>query len=223
MYFMQRLADVSPKPLLPQLMKERTEYGEHSPSGYHSCGALHAKYKNTFTVNNPVHTRATFSEVGYAENTEHQALFATFATSFKDRMAFGYEFNWIFFSEEPLVMEVTPPYMHQTLAQNHGVVASGEFDISSWFRPTVFVYHLWKGVKNFEMGEDEPMAYITFKTDRPVELVPFQLTEKLQVIAKTCLGYKDIRPRTPLSHLYSKFKETQMDKIVLKEVLENTI
>jgi hypothetical protein len=223
MYFMQRLADVSPTPLLPELMQERSEQKENSMPGYHSCGALHAKYKNTFTVNNPVHTRAVFNEIGYAEKSEHQALFSTLPSSFKDRMAFGYEFNWLFFSEEPLIMEVTPPYMHKTLAQNHGVLASGEFDISSWFRPTVLMYHLWKGISNFEMAEDEPMAYLTFKTERPVELVPFQMTEKLQVIAKTCLAYKEIRPRTPLNHLYNQFKKTNMDKVVIKEIKANIV
>ena len=54
---------------------------------------------------------------------------------------------FIFFSEENVNLEILPPYLHKTELQNHGVISTGEFNISRWFRPINFEFLLWENEK----------------------------------------------------------------------------
>ena len=129
----------------------------------------------------------------------------------------------MFFSEEPLDLTITPPYMHKTKQAQQGFISAVSFDISSWFRPYVLIYQLWEGVDTITIEEDEPIAYLKFNTEKKVVFKPFKLTLELESQTNACLDHKHTKPHQSMEELYDRFHRTGMHKRVLKEIKENVI
>ena len=118
--------------------------------------------------------------------------------------------GWFFFSEVPTQVTVTPPYLHP-----QGLVGSaGTYDISKWFRqihPAIMVTD-----HSVEIARGQPVVYVTF--DKPVELVQFDLTDRLLGIANRSASLKHTIPKLSLKYLYEKFKQNKANKIVIEEI-----
>lgn len=128
------------------------------------------------------------------------------------------------FSEEPLEIMLTGPYLHKTEYTKYGLLTSGQFDIGQWFRPINCEIQLFGQEGEIHFKKDEPLFYVKFLTDKKIELKRFELTEEIDTYARKCIGAKGIYGlRNPLSFYYNKFNKTRTRDIVLKKIKENLI
>lgn len=192
-------------------------------NGYHTCSAMHELAKNTFIIKAPFSAEIHLDDNGSIKDSYFSGWFIPRIGSFNNSFCVDFDLPYLFFSEEEVNMQLTPPYMTKTLQQEYGFPAAVEFDISQWFRPLIITYQLWEEVNSFKIKENEPLIYITFDTNRPIILKQFNLTENLVNQATACMRYKRIRPFEPLKSLYSTFKATKMNQLILKEIKDNLI
>jgi len=111
-----------------------------------------------------------------------------------------------------------PQYM------NYGTSVPGAFDISQWFRPHVFEVQMWDQVGTFKIKEGEPLFTIEFITDRPIVLKKFAMSEALVKYSDSCVdSSKFFGQWIGLAKKYKIFKDTKMDKLILKEIKNNLV
>ena len=210
-----------PEELLPEFKKDRIKEVRQNSLVY--CPAFNDNYKNTFLVRNVVDSKFTWNDTEKmweipTKFQVHPAL-GVRMPYMENRMALITGMVWLFASEEPLEMEVIPPYMHQTEASKYGVVVSGKFDIGSWYRPVMAEYLLWEGVDRLQIKEDDPYFYIRFNTDKKVVLKRFANNEDIYKHTVSIVQTKYIFGKLPaLDKLYRYFAKTKTKQIMLQKI-----
>jgi hypothetical protein len=212
---------------LPEDLKIRHNK-ENTSDNYFRCPAFVDSIKNTFLVNSPTSVNITIGD-GYLRNnlppdySYDQRLFAVKQASCKNAHTIRYYANWIFFTEESLLIHSTPPYMHKTPVNNSGYYVPGSFDISQWFRPLEYAYQMWDNVDTFSVRANDPLMYVNFLTDEKVELKKFYLTKELYDLSMSCVRLKTYRRDRVLSKLYNIFSNSGIKSRILKEIKNNLI
>lgn len=145
-------------------------------------------------------------------------------SSYENYVNFSYNLSWIFFSEEPLVMEMTPPMMPVSMPAPDSYLAFGEFDIGQWFRALNLDYHVPVNTKLFEIKENQPLAFLKFKTERPIEFVRFVNTPMISALGRD-FSHSPARwgKNIPLIKRYEMAKKAGMLDIVLSEIKKNLV
>jgi hypothetical protein len=185
---------------------------------YMACPSIREKHKNTFISRMPVDLRVNFN-TDYASDER--------VNMFKDRgiyensNMFGVNLSRIFFSPEPQMLEVTPPYLHKTSYSQYGHTSSGSFDIHYWFRPTKLMFQLWPEQQYFSINKDEPFAYYNFPNKDKIVFRQFVMTDKLLEISENNVQYKFTNPRQSLQNLYDMSKKNKIHKTVFAEIKKN--
>ena len=215
-----------PKPIIKTLPKTTKDVNFNGRFGnYKSCTSFQNLYKNTFVVNSPL---SSYIKIGgsveepYFES-ENLNSWMLRSSSFDNRYMVDADFFWLFFSEDDIEMEQTAPYLHNPVASEYATVASGSFNISKWIRPFPFTYILWENNNELKVKENDPAFYLKFNTEKKVELKRFELTDKIRNIAIEMELYKQIRPKSSFTDLYSRFTKSHTNKIVLKEIKNNLL
>jgi len=227
----QILLDIQPKSLMGEIQRRRARYPKQPPSveqpypgEYQSCSALHTLTHNMFVIKAPFSAEIKLDSKGVIrEGQKYGRWFKERISSLQNAYAIDFDLSYMFFSEEPLDLTITPPYMHKTKQAQQGFISAVSFDISSWFRPYVLIYQLWEGVDTITIEEDEPIAYLKFNTEKKVVFKPFKLTLELESQTNACLDHKHTKPHQSMEELYDRFHRTGMHKRVLKEIKENVI
>ena len=193
--------------------------------GYHLCTALHNLADNMFYLEAPFTTTITLNDAGSIISFgNHEAgWFRERGASMYGGLNLDFSPEISLFCEDPLEISFTPPYLHRTSQPNQGFVHATKYSISSWFRPLVFIYQLWPGIKELKMIKGEPIAYIQFHTDRPIVFKQVKTTQEILDISKTCLTHKNIQPFQPLKHLYKKFNQKGLRTALLSEIKKNVL
>jgi len=132
-----------------------------------------------------------------------------------------YGMSFLFFSDEDITMSLTSPFFHPAKHQKYGSVVPGKFNIGSWFRVINLEYNLWGN--ELKLEQDEPLAYVSFETEKKIKLHRFQMTPELQRIASTCGTSSQWEKFVPLADRYKRFKQSRTNKIVLKKIKENLV
>jgi hypothetical protein len=193
--------------------------------GYHLCTALHNLVDNVFYLECPFNATIEFDPSGsiILSGKPEEGWFRERGRSMYDGFNVDFTAEISLFCEEPLDISFTPPYLHQTTQPSQGFIHATKFSISSWFRPLVFIYQLWPGVKSLKMVKGEPLAYIHFHTDRPIVFKQVLMTKKMLEIAHACLTHKYMQPMQPLKLLYKKFNERGLRSSLLAEIKNNVL
>ena len=212
--------------LLPEFKKDRIKEMRQNNIAY--CPAFNDNYKNTFIVRNVVDSRFTWNEQQskWEIPTKYQIhpSLDVRMPYMHNRMALIASMVWLFVCEEPLEMEIIPPYMHKTEASKYGVMVSGKFDIGSWYRPVLAEYLLWEGVDRLHIAENEPLFYVRFHTDKKVVLKRFANNEEIYNHTVSNVQTKYIFGKLPaLDKLYAYFAKTQTKDIMLKKIKDAVI
>jgi hypothetical protein len=179
-------------------------------------------FNNTFILPSTENLHILFSG-GKLLNTRDAKKFRPRMPVFQDGPAVDYDSRWLFFSEDEINIQLTPPYFHKTKASEYATVLSGEFNISKWFRPIIPTFSLWDSSKELVISEQDPLAYVNFITDKKIILQEFTETEKIKHIMNECIMMKEKFPNLPLSESYNKFLLSNKHKELIKEIKNNLV
>ncbi len=204
----------------PPVRIMQTLHKESGESSYKACTGAKNLFQNTFVIKSPFDVDASIVDgVVYEPNQLVSLRKPTYANAY----SIDYDFNWVFFSEESVEIVQTPPYMHSTQASEYGILASGSFDISKWFRTINLTYNLHQGVNTFNTKKDEPLCYIDFRTKKRVILKQFELTHDLHSLAFAAAELKQFFPFESLETLYNRFTRSNRHKKVMQEIRKNLL
>jgi hypothetical protein len=228
----QVLLDLKPKSLFSELIKNRNlkihKNKDFFGGGYQMCPAFEELSHNMYVVKSPFSAKMKLNDDGTivrptTDPIPYHQWFQERNPSFNNSFALDFSISYMFFCEEPLEVSLTPPYMHKTTTSNYGFLSSVKWDISSWFRPFIFIYHLWENINEFEVVDNEVLGYLKFHTNKKIEFKEFNMTESLQNQALSCSQHKFIQPWKTMRQLYEVFHKTSMNSRVLKEIKKNLV
>ena len=200
---------------------------------YLYCPAFKDTFKNTFQFSN------SSIESTYAWNPEALDGFGAFLPvsssyidlqmprkpSVQDTRIAQVALAWNFFCEEPLTMEITPPFFSNSSHARAASIIPGRFDIGRWFRPVNADFQVWgENTNEFSIKKDEPMFYARFATDRRVVLKRFEITPEIYKMVTSVLRTRNLfgKFRT-LEARYSDFLKSRTHKVVLKLIKESVL
>lgn len=201
---------------------------ENKLDNFTKCPAFIQEIKNTYLFKSPSTCNVEFKEDFVINLQQDNIPYDQHAVRIKSPTLYNsytikFNANWIFFSEEPLIVESIHPYMHETPVTSHGYYVPGTYDISSWFRPLEYAFQLKENHQKFNVNQDDPLLYIKFKTDESVKLQKFYLTESLFNHSMSCIRLKTYRKERNLKNLYGIFHQSKLRDKILSEIKSNLL
>jgi len=214
----------TPDSLISDLIVRRNK--EANGDNWFQCHAFQASIKNTFVLKLPFSIAFGLDadlgafEIGQEYGDKMQFVQIK-QPSVIDAYTFTVRGNWIFWSEEPLTITTSPAHYHKPVVD--GFYVGGSFDIGRWFRPVEGAIQLNEGVNTVHIKRNDPLAYIKFNTDEPVELKRFYMTKELEELHWGCVKYKQEDPHRALGYLYDKFTKRGLNDVITKEIKRNLV
>jgi hypothetical protein len=221
---MYNLMEINPQPLLPELKNNYHRQDDDKKANYQYCPALTGITRNSFFAKFPFDASVIVDEMGNGVQGEKKNWFIGREKSYSDRINTDLDIGWFFFADQPLNMEVTPPYFHNTIAGKSGLMTAGSFDIGQWFRQVQLSYILWENNMQFICKRGEPAIYFNFKTDKKIVLHQFNANDELRNAAFACANLPRATEKfKSLKSLYEIFNKTKTNNFVLKNIKENLV
>jgi hypothetical protein len=213
----------NPENIMDRLNKEKNMLKEDS--SIFQCPSVTSLLKNTFALKNSL--ESSFSIV----DNEVMSLSKTKVGgeiiregSLKNQILFNYNLKWIFFAEsDDMNMRLTSPFFSQTQHLKYGSIVPGQINIGMWFRTINLEYNLWPGIKTFKVEENEDLAYVSFDSQKKINLVRFEMNDKLKSYSNSTSNASSWEPKVPLLKRYQRFKDTNMKELILKEIKNNIV
>lgn len=131
--------------------------------------------------------------------------------------------NWIMFSEEPVTIQTTPPYLHDSAVTDTGFYVPGSYDISQWFRPIEAAFQLWPGSNGLKCPLGDPMLYVNFLTTEHIEFKRFYMTPEIHELSMACVKFKQYQTVKNLERLYAIFTRNTLRTRLLTAIKDNLI
>lgn len=139
----------------------------------------------------------------------------------KNSFLFTITLPYVFFSEEDIEMTMTSPFFSNSKHLQYASIVPGTFNISKWFRNVNFEFNVWNN--EFKIDEGEDMIYFNFNCKNNIELIRFDLNEDLRKIINVCAQSSSWEKFVPLAKRYKRFKQSRLNKKVLKLIKKNLI
>jgi hypothetical protein len=201
---------------------------EVKESSFVKCAAFVKVLKNTYVLKCPVDVSFTVNikeEVIHSDNMELTKSVVAINQFHAKSKIFQFKFPYLFFSETPLIMQQTHPYLHINSFTDIGNLVEGEFDISKWFRPLVSAHRAKiEDEININLKRGDVYCYIRFVSDDNIELVPFEINNKIEKYKHDCLNLKKHTSRfQSLETVYRVFSKHGMNKRILREIKKQLI
>lgn len=213
----------SPDPLLNDLRGRRNK--ETVGDNWFQCHAFLATVKNTFILRLPYDIAFGLDKelgiIPIGGDPDNFKFVRMKEPSVVGAHTFAIRANWIFWSDDSTIMTSSPAHYHTT--QLDGYYVGGSMDIGKWFRPIEGAIQLNPNVNTVAFKRNDPIAYVKFETQEPVQLKRFYLTKELEELSWACIKYKKYEPSRPLSYLYDKFTTKGLHKIVTREIKRNVM
>lgn len=192
-------------------------------NGYHLCTALKETAKNIYYLPAPFDADISFNDTGTQLEGDRSDWFTPRYGSFLNSFSADFDFSYLFFAEESLILNLVPPFFHQTHQPEYGFIASAGVDISKWFRPFILSYQLWPYKNKIYFKANEPLAYLKFETQSKIVFEEFKLTSTILNIANACSEHRHILPFQSMEEIYQRFTLTSMKKRLLNEIKNNLV
>jgi hypothetical protein len=212
----------TPDSLLQDMLPRRNK--KTNGDNFFGCHSFLASIKNTFILRLPYEVSfALDKEIGIIPidaDPENMQYVAFKQPSVIDAHTFVVRGNWIFWSEESLIMTSMPAHYHRPVID--GYYVGGSMDIGKWFRPIEGAIQLHENVNTVLIKRNDPIFYVKFETDEPIQLKRFYMTPEIEQIAWGCIYYKRYERSKALNYLYAKFKERKLDKRLGYLIKENS-
>jgi len=198
-------------------------------NSYFACPAVSNKFKKTLVFKNSVSCEYIYSFEDetriIAPTTEGFIPVYEFRDdAIIDGPTIEFAMGNIFFAEESLDINFTPPYFHKPQYMKEASIMPGGFDVGQWFRPYNLELQFWQKSGTFSFQEDEPLFYAEFLTNRPVILKKFVMNEPLIKYMNSTVASTELfgKGQTLLSR-YTKFKNVGLRDKILLEIKKNLV
>jgi len=153
-----------------QLQEKRTSNA--NPANLLSCPAVRDGWHNVFMFS----IKSSFSVkhvTDFVERSDEGQVTRGRLPHFEDTNIFNIIEPTYLFAEIPLKIKVTAPYFHKVEFQKEATFVGGKFDIGRWFRPIEAEIITWAKSGEVQFNEGEPLFYVEFLTDLPIEIKHF--------------------------------------------------
>jgi hypothetical protein len=168
------------------------KHEENNRNSFIACPALSGFSKKTLEYSSPMSCSYKYDftnkELDFYPTTEN---FIATGINTAPALALGnsviFELKHYVFSDQPLNAFFTSPHFTKSQYTQYGSVIPGRFDVGQWFRPFNFEVQMWNQKGEFHLVEGEPIFYIHFETEKPIEFKTFNLNPKLALMSKACI------------------------------------
>jgi hypothetical protein len=196
---------------------------------YLSCPASQKTFKNTYVFKNGIDCGYEYDFTNgnaYVLPTTKEYISYNIARppTIEDGPLIDLGLHYSFFADEPLEATFTSPTFHQPKYTKYGTLPPGSFDIGQWYRPYPLELQMWQNKGELKFEYNEPLFYVTFNTNKKINLIRYTMTEKLAEISSHCVnspGYWGLG--VPLLERYKRFRASSTREIVLTEIKKNLI
>jgi len=189
------------------------------------CPSVRNYTNKIFIFKNTIQSYFEFNEkneiIPISKNHIHS--FIAHEDNLKNCKLFVYNLPIIFFSENDVNMILSSPYFSNSPHLKYGSIVPGKFNISKWFRNINIEFNLWENINEFKIEKDEDLFYVNFECEEEIELIRFDLNDRLIKISEATGNSSFWEKFIPLKERYERFKKSQMHKIVIKEIEKNII
>ena len=108
-------------------------------------------------------------------------------------------------SKESLDVSVLPAFLHDNIFKEHKFLTA-EFDISRWFRP-IHTALMLQDRKPIHIKRGQALCYIMFNTDEKINLINYNLSQKIDNMVDDCTMVTILTPKKNLKYRYDLFEE----------------
>ena len=190
---------------------------------YMSCTAFQRITNNLFVIENPMSSSYLFDNTIESTSKNSLSVMIKREPQLNNQILFEYDYPIIFFAEESLEIQYTPPYFLQAPHLQYGAVTPGQYNIGKWFRPIQTEINLWDNIKEFAIKENEPLAFVNFLTDKKINFKLFHMSPELAKIMTVCATASAWETNIPLRKRYKRFHESKMLQKTLQLIKENLV
>jgi hypothetical protein len=173
---------------------------DNSLSGFTKCPAFATYVSNTYMICSNIdieltwdveHKRLTSNLPPMAHDTFVHLHYQDFVPDV-DPPIVSMLSSMLFVADQPVMIEMTPPYNHTDPAWRS---MPGAFNIYNWFRPVIPSIEMLHNKVSIKRGQ--PLMYIRFKTENfkdNIVLERIERTDKLEHLVNSCLSVKNYQP-----------------------------
>ena len=211
-----------PKTLFKNVL-EKKEKNVDKKDNLFLCPSVKNLFEKIFVIKCPLTTHYKIkNNIIIPVSKNHLAWEIPHKSIIKGSYLFTINLPYVFFSEDDIEMTLTSPFFSNSPHLKYSSIVPGTFNISKWFRNINFEFNIWDG-NEFKIEENEDIAYFNFKCKNNIELVQFNLNKDLKKILNTCAESSVWEKFVPLSKRYERFKQSQLNKKVLKLIKKNIV
>ena len=223
-----------PEPVLSGLKSNRKKANK-GISNFWICPTFIESLSNVYQVKNnldldfplpmsEIIQRQDNGEVNFGINAGKVALICPRASSLNNYVNVILNMTWLMFADEPVNVKVSAPYFPTVTVGDGVLVAAGEFDIGTWYRPFNYDMHIPVTTKELHFKKDDPLLFFEFMTDKKIVFKRYSMTNYLNELSKECIDFwTRFGFNIKMVDKYNMFKQSNMREIILKEIQNNLI
>jgi hypothetical protein len=205
------------------------------------CPAVKSSIKNVFVIKSnidddidlPIDFLNRFYEESVNPNVSYPFVVPTNSSisvlvrrppSFEGYLNLNYNMAWTFFADEPVTAKFTAPYFPPQSPAPGAMLATGEFDIGSWYRRFETDYHVPLNTTRLTFKQNDPLFYLELKTDKSIIFKRYTLSNRLRSLQEE-MSNSSVRYGR-FKSLEERYKQARYAKIsqqVLTEIKNNVI
>jgi len=198
----------------------------YKKTGYINCPPTLSYFRNTYVLNSPSNFYAEIvdGQISFPEdkNDIRNLTYSNVVQIHGDMdlehihvPVLQINLNYLFVSDLPCKLEILPPLEH--LTNWPGNVTVGELDIQKWIRPISWGF-VWKDTsKPLVIKKGDPLCYVRFITDKPIDLIEMKMTEELRDRISSTTNVTKFTKRSAMSYIKTSFSRRPKTLIVPKD------
>jgi hypothetical protein len=224
-----------PEPVLSGLKLDRRKTNK-GLSNFWICPTFIESMSNVYQVKNNMNLDYSLpmDEINEKQNIKGEenfninvgkvSLHSPRVSSLNNYVNINLNMSWLMFAEESVNVKVSAPYFPTVSVGDGVLVAAGEFDIGTWYRPFNYDMHIPLTTTELKFKKDDPLLFFEFMTDKKIVFKRYIMTDYLNELSKECIDFwKRFDSNIKLVHKYKMFKQSKMREIILKEIKNNLI
>lgn len=205
-----------PAPLFSDFFKSIDDRSCAEVEDLKRCPAVKDYCDNTFILRNPIAYELRWEDNGFFSSMRDQEFFNE---NVKIRSIpagfFSYRYPLYFFlSDEPLLMEQLPPFLHDVDLAKKVAFLPGVYDIGKHFRGLDTAMFARNKSEVISLKEGDPFCYIKFHTDKRIKFKRFMFTSEMNGLVNSILQLRQTGKPKPMEFWYSLFKNSYRKKFL---------